>query len=324
MLIGLKNGKRINLKIFLNGTVHLTGLKKEEEGHESINILIRKIKNIDKNKIKSKLDILIEQCVSKNTNNKQYLQIVKHYNNLQDIHELDKITKTTVNEYFKNKENKNDFEIFTKIFKLMEENKIDIDVLNSIHQFNKHLIVKKKDLDKLELKNFKICLINSDFCVGFKIKREFLFEILVNKYGIYATYEPDIYPGVNSKFYWNTDNKNKKNFGTCCCIEKCDGKGNGTGDGNCKKVTIAIFQSGKIIITGARNLEQVDDSYDFINKVLNKHYDELKRKDFNLKKTDELLKKDYDRFVYISSIKNFEAYENLKSLSQNNMISLNS
>ena len=40
----------------------------------------------------------------------------------------------------------------------------------------------------------------------------------------------------------------------------------------CKKITISIFQSGNIIITGARSLEQINDAYSFINKVLKKDY----------------------------------------------------
>ena len=103
-------------------------------------------------------------------------------------------------------------------------------------------------------------LINSDFSVGFKIKRENLYELLVNEYGIYVTYEPDIYPGVNSKFFWNEETINTKQRGVCCCTKKCDGKGLGKGNGDCKKITVAIFQSGNIIITGARTVQQLNDA----------------------------------------------------------------
>ena len=50
---------------------------------------------------------------------------------------------------------------------------------------------------------FKIVLINSDFKLDFEIKRSELHQILVNR-GIYSSYEPCIYPGVNSKYYWNS------------------------------------------------------------------------------------------------------------------------
>ena len=54
---------------------------------------------------------------------------------------------------------------------------------------------------KLNFINYNIVLINSDFDVKFKIDRAILYDILVNKYKFYASYEPCIYPGINSKFY---------------------------------------------------------------------------------------------------------------------------
>ena len=60
-----------------------------------------------------------------------------------------------------------------------------------------------KNYDHLQLNNFKICLINSDFSVKFKIKRNILYELLKQKYRISVSYEPDYYQGVKTKFYWN-------------------------------------------------------------------------------------------------------------------------
>lgn len=130
----------------------------------------------------------------------------------------------------------------------------------------------------IEHNDLNIALINSDFDVKFRIKRERLFEILVNEYNIYVTYEPDIYPGVNSKYYWNNSCKNPLYEGVCCCTNKCLGKGRGNGNGDCKKITISIFQSGKIIITGAISLEQIDSAYNFINKVIKDNFHEVRRK----------------------------------------------
>ena len=76
------------------------------------------------------------------------------------------------------------------------------------------------------------------------------------------------------KFYWNKTTIDTKNKGICVCKKTCDGKGNGNGDGECKKITIATFQSGNIIITGARNNTQTRDAYDFINKIFKDNYDD--------------------------------------------------
>jgi TATA-box binding protein (TBP) (component of TFIID and TFIIIB) len=40
-------------------------------------------------------------------------------------------------------------------------------------------------------------------------------------------------------------------------------------------VTISVFQTGSIIITGARNKQQLDEAYEFINVILRKHASEV-------------------------------------------------
>lgn len=147
--------------------------------------------------------------------------------------------------------------------------------------------------------NFRIVLINSDFKLGFKLKRDALYHILTSKYNIFATYEPCIYPGVNSKYYWNKnykdelqnpyDSKYKCKWtdtpmqeGVCYCTKMCSGKGCGEGDGKCKKVTISIFQSGSVIITGARSLEQIHDAYKYINNVFMTEFANIRKKQLQL------------------------------------------
>ena len=56
--------------------------------------------------------------------------------------------------------------------------------------------------------------------------------------------------------------------GICECENMCDGKGCGCGDGNCKKVTIAAFASGKILLTGAQNSKQLSEAYNFIKTFI--------------------------------------------------------
>tara|TARA_Y100000817_G_C16854268_1_gene543371 strand:- start:1932 stop:2675 length:744 start_codon:yes stop_codon:yes gene_type:complete len=118
----------------------------------------------------------------------------------------------------------------------------------------------------------KIVLINSDFDIKMNINRELLHrEIIEND--IYSSYEPCIYPGVNIKYFINNNNHNN---GICNCESLCNGKGDGYGDGDCKKVTIAVFKSGKIIITGGQNKRQINESYQFITNFINNRKDLLK------------------------------------------------
>ena len=73
-----------------------------------------------------------------------------------------------------------------------------------------------------EIEFFNIVLINSDYDIGFELKRSILHQILVNKYKIFSSFEPCIYPGVNSKFFYNKDYIGKEFKGKCYCNEfKC-------------------------------------------------------------------------------------------------------
>lgn len=114
--------------------------------------------------------------------------------------------------------------------------------------------------------DYRIRLINSDFRVGFFIRRDVMSRIIQSTYGVMCGFEPCIYPGVKVQYCCNTVADVKD--GVCRCKAICMGKGSGSGDGQCKRITAAIFQSGCIIITGAQTLSQIDETYDFVCKVI--------------------------------------------------------
>ena len=118
-----------------------------------------------------------------------------------------------------------------------------------------------------------IVLINSDFDIKYKIQRDVLHREIIDA-GMYSSYEPCIYPGVNIKYYFNSNQSN----GICKCTSMCNGKGDGVSDGGCKKITVAVFKSGKIIITGARSTEQLELSYHFITRLINARRDKIELK----------------------------------------------
>lgn len=153
--------------------------------------------------------------------------------------------------------------------KLFNNGRIQITGLKEERQGDKlvkELILYLKDFDvfeeDVELIESSIVLINSDFDLGVEIDREALHKEMIEN-EIYSSFEPCIYPGVNIKYYINNNNT-----GICECSKTCNGKGNGCGDGNCKKVTIAVFMSGKVIITGGQNKEQINESYRFITNFV--------------------------------------------------------
>jgi TATA-box binding protein (TBP) (component of TFIID and TFIIIB) len=129
------------------------------------------------------------------------------------------------------------------------------------------------------IKTFNVCMMNSDYSIGKAIRRDRLYKILVEKYGLWSMFEPTVYQGVNTKFFWNKDRPTSAPPGICVCPTPCEGDGSGYGIGNCKKITISPFRTGSIIITGAQKTEQLNDAYDFMNGVLLEHAADVLRDD---------------------------------------------
>lgn len=121
------------------------------------------------------------------------------------------------------------------------------------------------------IEDLETVLINSDFDIGFPIDREFLHRSIVDS-GYYSSYEPCNYPGVNIKYYRNPL---REIFGICDCDKPCNGKGR---DNTCKRITVAAFKSGKVIITGGRNKSDISVAHKFITEFIqeNKEFIQLK------------------------------------------------
>ncbi len=134
---------------------------------------------------------------------------------------------------------------------------------------------KLEDIEKLTINGFGSTMINSNYELNFKLDLDVLFRCIEKEdKDIYKMYDSDRYRGLKVGFFWN-DNKGDNQDGICRCPKKCKGKGKGTLNGECKKVTIAIFKSGSIIITGGRTDDQTDKAYQFINNIISKHYSEV-------------------------------------------------
>ncbi len=128
----------------------------------------------------------------------------------------------------------------------------------------------EEELSRVEIDNYKITMINSDFNTHFKIDLIQLLNILNDEKNLFIKFNPEKYRGLIVGFYWNTNKETQD--GRCFCTTKCNGKGCGTGNGNCKKITISIFKSGSVIITGGQLIKQIEDAYHFINGVFKNHY----------------------------------------------------
>jgi TATA-box binding protein (TBP) (component of TFIID and TFIIIB) len=122
------------------------------------------------------------------------------------------------------------------------------------------------------IQRFSVQLINTDYAINKFINQDALHKILINDYNLFSMLEKTIYQGVNTKFFYNSRNPEK---GICECETFCKGQGDGNGEGQCKRITMSIFRTGRIIITGARELEQIRSAYTFLNSVFDKYADRV-------------------------------------------------
>jgi len=210
ILIGEKGKGKINLKLFKNGSIILTGCKEENvvDGIKAIECLKRKIYEYRKILLKNKMIA-----------NKKFT-----------------MEKQTVKEKEKSGT------------KMVES------------------LVYDEIMDSMKIHDMKITLINCGFSLNYKLDRLMLFKVLREDYKLFVSYNPLKYAGVKISYMLNSKNKNKD--GICYCETKCKVKDKKRGKEDCLAVTIPIFASGEVVITGARTMDQIYEAYHFINRVM--------------------------------------------------------
>ena len=173
-------------------------------------------------------------------------------------------------------------------------------------------IYKQKIIDSIiTYNNFRTVLINSDYFCGIEINRENLFKILTKKYNLTVSYESENYPGVKLAYFYNTKYSNTEHEGNCSCKVKCKGKGHMGDITKCKRITVSIFQSGKIIITGANSLVQIHSAYAFINNIIQKYY-------YFIIKKNNIEIKTYK--IKINTIQNYNQYTKMLTLGHKDIL----
>ena len=76
---------------------------------------------------------------------------------------------------------------------------------------------------------------------------------------------------------WNS-NQSVKNGVCVCTTKKCKfsaKKKNGNGNGDCRRISVAVFGTGKVLIAGAKNNDQLYDTYNYIVSLLQENYREI-------------------------------------------------
>ena len=113
-------------------------------------------------------------------------------------------------------------------------------------------------------------LINSNFNCGYFINREALYDILKFKYNIQSIYDPCSYPGIQCKFYYNSDigiqsgaqisEENKALYK------------------NIQQVSFMIFRTGSVLIVGKCDENVLFIIYDFLKIILTQEFAQIRQK----------------------------------------------
>lgn len=238
----------LNLKYFKNGSIQITGCKDLKDVEDSICYLIEIIK-ANKSLLEYDSKLIKEQKL-------KYMDTFK-------VKELKCIA-----EEYKLKD-------YTKIKKQFLIKKIyeETEYKKSIKIDKKY---NKKNIDKFNVKDsdIKISMINSSYEITFKQNKK-IKPFLIDRKNLYTKlnttdlvcyYDNTQHQGVKINYMYNEENKTN---GVCRCKDNClaQVKTNRI----CKKITILLFNSGKIIITGANNFNQSKEAYNFINDFIRTH-----------------------------------------------------
>jgi len=247
LIFHFNNGRYVNIKVFNNGKIQMTGVRSKAEAHNVITKLVEIIKTttVNQTSIDSESDLnLIE--------NKSFVKNEYMYAKINN-------TNTNTNKVFRSI-------MIDGTAKWIET----IDEKVNSFRIGQKII---PDVEKIHMSDFKIVMINSDYEVGFNIDRAKLHQLLKRKYNIYATLE-STYQAVKSYYFFNDKTPDQR--GVCKCEVPCFVMKEQNKDRDvelpCAQVTIAVFRTGSVIITGGSKIEQTREAYDFINQVIKDNY----------------------------------------------------
>lgn len=313
IIIKISDQRHINLKIFGNGNIIITGGLSIDDAKMAIDILKRKIKSLsDSYQIQSNMSI---NSLFKNWTsmlkyfNKNYLIFLKLFTiydininlnlslilNKKQIDRFKTLPLSLANiEQVLSYQSHHDIENLVKmiqiynIFHLYFSPQYFLDKLNHSDPQIMTLINRLYRGEPVifpitfELSNFDheseiiIENYNTIFDSNFRNNRETLTKILNDKYKSVQM--------INSVKFEpsNYQGVNVKYVSRILCNPTCSSHGKKkTSKCLCKEISFLIFQEGNVIITGARHWEQIMDGYRFITQILRNEYQNIVLRETN-------------------------------------------
>ena len=187
--------------------------------------------------------------------------------------------------------------------------------INDCKETNHKIVFGKKHV---RLQYYKTVMINTCYDMKISIDRDITSQILSERFNFSTVWEGDGYPGVRVLYYYNENTLGTENEGRCICSlndddkskDKCDGKGTGSGKYDCRKISIAVFQSGKVIIAGGcKDANPIYSVYKTFNNIISSIVHEITKVDDEGIQNKKI--KQTNIFIDKSRINNIELYNKL-------------
>lgn len=130
------------------------------------------------------------------------------------------------------------------------------------------------DPSALQSRDFTVRMINANFEAPFFVSRNRMFDVLKRETALQIMFEANTYQALKLHYYFNDFNPGQ--CGCCLCNSAaggmlCEGKGVGKVKWDCKRVTLAVFETGRMLISGATKMEHVDCLHRFMEEFFQKH-----------------------------------------------------
>jgi TATA-box binding protein (TBP) (component of TFIID and TFIIIB) len=289
----------------------MAGCKSEEESIKTVEILINELKKIGKIKEPGELSINLSPLEYNEVMEKKSTMNEDEWRRFLLALKKDKTTvkKTGAK---KGRKKKNAVKEVIPVERIPVN--YDIKYIRKTVEYPNDLKIIKMGTYLIN-SDFKFLLKNTETGIvdNFSLNREKLIEVLTEKFGqICMPFNKSRYPGVNIKFVSSVDcDKNcgyMSNEAKECAFNAKKNKNKNKNKENeniieiknCVSVSVFCFQQGTVILTGARSLKQIDDTYKFITDVVRENMFVLNNDSKLLDDDGELSDASYDSCVSVA------------------------
>lgn len=294
------NNKQINVKLFGNGSLHITGCKSSKDGYNVTNIIYNKLKRISGKTQKIILSsdnngVLLDSNNFIYNNKYQIIGFFNSETNVYVINNKEYIVYNKIQNSFVSKKKdqqnvkticNNNGDIIGNI-SFYKKNIIPIVNIHSPNEDSTTNNVKNELYTVIDYNcnpfvnetkavpeiSCNINCINVTCKLPFLINRQKLYKYFIDNNYI-CKYNPETYSGVKLiyKYPFNNDNENENdNYNESSSSNSVNGL-NGmcmcTVKCICSNVTFLIFQSGNVIVSGCKSLKQVEHVLHDFNMII--------------------------------------------------------